>query len=216
MFSRTFIVKNISNSLTYTVASSFVCTSLLAVTTVVGLLETLTVSNSAEFRSFAQHVHWCSGIYKEFSFHHTSFFYWETPNFGRWEKSSFAFSLSFGTLLSILHASPRAQRSCLSVSFWDRSCVQTALMRIFDLNHSERWTLLSRMFAWRSAAFEKCTRRIGPKTYELFRQSVVDFGGSISWNTQPNCRVLFSIATALLSPFFSDFLLGCSSTWRCA
>ena len=40
------------NSLTYTVASSFVGTSPLAVTTVVGLFETLTVSNSAELRSF--------------------------------------------------------------------------------------------------------------------------------------------------------------------
>ncbi len=37
VFSRAFIVKNISNSLTYTVASSCVCTSPLAVLTVVGL-----------------------------------------------------------------------------------------------------------------------------------------------------------------------------------
>ena len=36
----------------YTVASSFVCTSPLAVTTVVGFLGTVTVSKSAEFRSF--------------------------------------------------------------------------------------------------------------------------------------------------------------------
>ena len=41
-----------SNCLTYTVAFSFVCTSSLAVTTVVGFLETFTVSSSAEFRSF--------------------------------------------------------------------------------------------------------------------------------------------------------------------
>ena len=46
-----FIVKNTSNSLTYTVASSFVCTSPLAVITVVGLLDVVTVSNSAEFKS---------------------------------------------------------------------------------------------------------------------------------------------------------------------
>ena len=50
--SRTFIVKNISNSLTYTVTSSCVCTSPLAVTTVVGLLDVVTVSHSAEFKSF--------------------------------------------------------------------------------------------------------------------------------------------------------------------
>ena len=36
-FSRTFIVKNIPNSLTYTIASSCVCTSPLAVKTIVGL-----------------------------------------------------------------------------------------------------------------------------------------------------------------------------------
>ena len=46
------VVTNNSNSLTHTVASSFVSTSPLAVTTVVGLLETPTVSNSAEERSF--------------------------------------------------------------------------------------------------------------------------------------------------------------------
>ena len=39
VFSRTFIVKNISNSLTYTIASSCVCTSPLAVMTIVGLHE---------------------------------------------------------------------------------------------------------------------------------------------------------------------------------
>ena len=46
--SRTFIVKNISNSL----ASSCVCTSPLAVMTVVGLLDVVKESISAEFKSF--------------------------------------------------------------------------------------------------------------------------------------------------------------------
>ena len=50
--SRSFTVTNKSNSLTYTIASSFVCTSPMAVTTVVGLSETLAVSNSAALRSF--------------------------------------------------------------------------------------------------------------------------------------------------------------------
>ena len=92
-----------------------------------------------------------------------------------------------------------------------------------------------------------------------FRMSVhfrrIDFGGVMSWNTQPNCRAsddwrldefcpnflsllfpsfpgrswhssvtgslscqlsFFNIATALLSSFFLDLLVGCSSTWRCA
>ena len=41
-----------SNSLTYTVASSFVCTPPLAVTTVVGLHDFVKVFISAEFKSF--------------------------------------------------------------------------------------------------------------------------------------------------------------------
>ena len=52
MFSRTFIVKNISNSLTHNVASSCVCTSPLAVMTIVGLRDFVKVSISGEFKSF--------------------------------------------------------------------------------------------------------------------------------------------------------------------
>ena len=69
MFSRTFIVKNISNSLTETVATSCVCTSPLAVMTVVGLLDFVKVSISAEFKFFfADHVHRRSGVDNKFSF----------------------------------------------------------------------------------------------------------------------------------------------------
>ena len=50
-FLRSITVANESNSLTYTVASSLVCTSPLAVITVVGLLDILMLSNSAESRS---------------------------------------------------------------------------------------------------------------------------------------------------------------------
>ena len=52
VLSRTFIVKNIPSSLTYTVASSCVCTSPLAVMTIVGLHDFVKVSNAAEFKSF--------------------------------------------------------------------------------------------------------------------------------------------------------------------
>ena len=47
-----FIVKNMSNSLTYTIASSCVCTSPLAVMTIVGLHDFVKVSISASFKSF--------------------------------------------------------------------------------------------------------------------------------------------------------------------
>ena len=63
--------------------------------------------------------------------------------------------------------------------------------------------------------------RIGFRMFELFRKIDEDFGGSISWNTQPNCRAFdesfstglpvlpccssfFNTATALLSPLFLD------------
>ena len=52
LLSRTFIVKNISNSLTYTIASSCVCTSPLAVMTIVALHDFVKVSISALLRSF--------------------------------------------------------------------------------------------------------------------------------------------------------------------
>ena len=115
----------------------------------------------------------------------------------------------------------------------------------------------SRILVWRAIAFVSFTRWIGLCMSKLFRR--IDFGGVMSWNTQPNCRVFddrrpvdprsnswsrflpdrpdlswpltslikgsrtlscqstsFSIATALLSSFFWDLLLGCSSPWRCA
>ena len=50
--SRTSIVKNKTNSLTKTVASSCVCTSPLALMTIVGLHEIVKVSISASFKSF--------------------------------------------------------------------------------------------------------------------------------------------------------------------
>ena len=62
-------VKNISNSLTYTVDSSCVCTSPLAVMTIVGLHDFVKVSISASFNSFfADHMHRRSGVDNKFSF----------------------------------------------------------------------------------------------------------------------------------------------------
>ena len=56
VLSRTFTVKNISNSLAYTIASSCVCTSPMEVMTA-GLLDFVKVSISASPSSFADHVH---------------------------------------------------------------------------------------------------------------------------------------------------------------
>ena len=63
------MVKNFSNSLTYTVASSCVCTSPLAVVTVVGLHDFVKISISASFKSFfADHMHSRTGVDNKFSF----------------------------------------------------------------------------------------------------------------------------------------------------
>ena len=67
--SRSITVTNKSNSWTHTVASSLVCTSPLAVITVVGLLDVLMVSNSAEFGSRLLAMwHTRSGIHYKLSF----------------------------------------------------------------------------------------------------------------------------------------------------
>ena len=125
----------------------------------------------------------------------------------------------FNTLLANLHAALRAPCSCHSVSSWDRSSNFGALGLRWcgspgQITPSE--SFWSRMSAWRTTASVNWTHRIGFRMFELFHKIDEDFGGSISWHTQPNCRVFFNLTTALLSTFFLDFLLGCSSTWRCA
>ena len=98
-----------------------------------------------------------------------------------------------------------------------RTLGHTWVTRLF-----RRWQVIpsegfwSRIFAWRATTFGNLTRWIGFCMSELFRKIDEDLGGSISWNTQPNYREIFNIATELLSPFFWDLLLGCASTWRCA
>ena len=100
-------------------------------------------------------------------------------------------------------------RSSLSVSSWDRSSNWGALgLRSWgspgQITPSDGFW--SRMLAWRNTALVSWTHRIGFRMFELFRKIDEDFGGSISWNTQPNCRVFFNIATAILSPFFLNLL----------
>ena len=134
------------------------------------------------------------------------------------EKSSF---VRFFELKDVLGQSPRvsAGASLLSFNLLLRPVLQfhsvrTALMKKFDLYFTKRWTF-SRMLAWRCVAFVNCTRRIDPKTLGLFRKIDEDSSGSVSWNTQPNCRTSFTIVTALLSPPFLGLLFGCSSTFQC-
>ena len=118
------------------------------------------------------------------------------------KKVALSFSLSFRIHVVILHAYPRAHRSCLHVSFWGRSSNFGAYGLpwwgfLIWITPSDG-PLLSRMFAWR-------TRRVGAKTLALFRKIDEDSGGSTSCDTQPNCSASFKKATALLSPFFRVF-----------
>ena len=128
-----------------------------------------------------------------------------------------SYSFDFRIFLIKFHAVSRAHRSCHSFSSWDRSSNFGAW--------ALRWwgspgqiipcdAFWSRILVWRATAFVNFTRWIGFCVSELFRR--IDFGGFLSWDTQPICRVIVNIASTLLSPFFRDLLQGCSSTCRCA
>ena len=130
----------------------------------------------------------------------------------RKKKVNLCFFFSFRLFLANLHVASRAHRYYNSVSSWDQSSDFGAL--------GLRWLGLpgqiipcdgssSRMSAWRSTAAVNWTHGIGFNMVDLFRKMDEFFGGSMSKDTQPLCRVSFNIATAPL-------LLGCSSTRRCA
>ena len=134
---------------------------------------------------FADHAHWRFRVDNKFSFFR--FKIWlckQTPIFRRWEECCFIFSLNLKTLLANLHAASRALCSCHSVSSWDRSSTFGAL----ELRWWGSEGFWSRILAWRAMAFVNFTRWIGFCKSELFRKIASNFGGSISWNTQPNCR----------------------------
>ena len=257
VFSRTFTVKKISNSLTYTIASSCVCTSPLAVMTIVGLHDFVKVSISALFKSFLLIM--CFDALESTTNSRSSSLRVDAGKhpFPKVRRILlFHAPLIFNTLLASFHAASRAACSCHSVSSWDRSSNFGALgLRSWSspgqIFPSEGFW--SRILVWRAIAFVNFTRWIGFRISVLFRR--MDFGGVMSWNTQPNCRAsdnrrwddfcpnflslllsgfpdrswhwsekgsrscqssFFSKATALLSSFFLDLFVGCSSTWRCA
>ena len=212
--SRSFTVTNKSISLTFTVASSIVCTSPLVVATVVGLLETITVSNSAEFRSFLFNM--CiddpESTTKSLSIAFIADGAGRHHSLVGEKKVALTCTVSLEMFLANLHVCPRAQRSCLAVSSWDLS----SNFKAYGL----RWwgtltwifpsygPLFSRMLAWRCAAFVNRTRRIIPKIFVQIRKMGKDPGGCVSWNAQPICHAPFNIATAPLSPSFFGYFAG--------
>ena len=188
--------------------------------TIVGLHDFVKVSISASFKSFLLIM--CIDAPESTTNSRSSGLRVDAGRhlFSEGEKNvALFFSFNFITPLASFHAASRAPCSCHSVSSWDRSSNFGALgLRWWgspgQIIPSEGFW--SRILAWRAMAFVHFTRWIGFCMSELFRKIDDNFGGSLSWKTQPNCRVLFNIATALLSPFLLDLLLGCSSTWRCA
>ena len=72
--------------------------------------------------------------------------------------------------------------------------IRATLMKFWMLNNTLPPTLFSRFCTWRNVPFEKCTLRFGPKDFVHFRKIELDFGGSTSWNTLPNCSEFFNMA----------------------
>ena len=146
--SRSFTDKNKSISLTKTVGSSFVCTSPLAVITVVGLFEVVTVSNSAEFKAFLLIMCIDAPESTTNSLSSGSIFDGEgRHHFSVSEKKvDSCFSFSFRIFFASLHAASRAHRSCHSLflrpilKFWG---VGVSLLRITWANYSKRCFLVS-------------------------------------------------------------------------
>ena len=83
---------------------------------------------------------------------------------------------------------------------------------VFEVYTSEKTPcdgpFLFLIFTWLGVSFQKCTLRLGPKDFGLFRKIDLDFCGSISWNTQPTCFDFFNWATVPFPPLFFGFSLG--------
>ena len=97
--------------------------------------------------------------------------------------------LIWNTFLASFHTASRAPCSCHSVSSWDRSSNFGAFGLRWWVSSGQIYLsegFWSRIWVWRAVAFVNFTRWIGFCMSELFQR--IDFGGFMSWNTQPNCR----------------------------
>ena len=65
-----------------------------------------------------------------------------------------------------------------------------------------------RIFMWRNAPFENSTLRFDPKDFGPFREIELDFGGSMSWHTQPYSPEFLNKATEPLPLFDVGRLFG--------
>ena len=139
---------NKSNRLTFSVASLFVRTSPLAVITVVGLLDVLMVSNSAESRSFSLTT--CILAPESTTNSPSSDSLAEAlgrTHFAGEKNVALSFALSLYIFLARSQALLWAHRSYLSVCLFvgpilEFCSVGTSLMSRCALYFSERWTFL--------------------------------------------------------------------------
>ena len=118
LLSRTFIVKKISNSFTYTVASSCVCTSRLAVMIIVRLHDFVKVSISASLKSFLLII--CIDAPESTTDSLSSGLRVDAGRhlFSEGEKNvALSCSFNLNTFLASFYTASRAPCSCHSVSF---------------------------------------------------------------------------------------------------
>ena len=84
------------------------------------------------------------------------------------------------------------------LKFWS---IGVTLMRITWANHSKRWILVSKVSMTYDGFCEFYTSDWFPYVWAL-PQNRWRLRRLISWNTLPNCRVIFNMPTTLMSPFF--------------
>ena len=172
------------------IASSCVCTSPLAVMTIVGLHDFVKVSISASLKSFLLIM--CIDDPESTTNSRSSGLRVDAGRhlFSEGEKNvALSCSFNFNTLFVSFHAASRTSCSCHSVSSRDRSSNFGALgLRSWgspgQLYPSERFW--SRILVWRATVFVHYTHWIGFRMFAHFRR--INFCGVMSWNTQSNCR----------------------------
>ena len=158
-------------------------------------------SPSALFRSFLLTMS-CSGIY-----HKLSFLRLDggcgAQNLSSEGEKNVAFSYSFELVKFVgkfTRISALVLQSLLEICpqiSWRRDFAAEEFWFVF---YSAMDLVFSRMFAWRNAAFVNRSRRIGSNTLLLFLEVVVECGGSVSCDTQPNYSYC-TFVTTLLWPF---------------
>ena len=144
---------------------------------------------------FADHMHRLAGVDNKFSFLRFKIWCRQAPVFRRWEECCFVL-----LLLILTHFWPASTLLRGHLALAIPSILETAPQIL------ERWCyrwwgspgqinpregFWSRMSAWRAIHFVNFTRWIGFCMSELFRKIDDNFGGSMSWNTQPKLSCIW-------------------------